>query len=363
MDYVAPRLEKLSVTYNDITYYAEYFKPATFTSGVVDETHIAWNVGTVYSVNDYVIIPELKRIYRSASSNTGSFPLVQGNTDWVFWAVINTYREFSNDEFIGSTTTGTDQVSEFDFSRSDTIAWVGVEFVTAQVILFDTNDINYLGDYNTGTTYDTDDAVLDGGILYSSLIDSNTGNTPASSPSEWDVRDDLVYYDEEINGKHYGALTYGEYFYTDATAKKRVIITDLEWLPSSIIRITFAGASEIGSIVYGKELGLGCTLSGSNIKFEDRSLIQTDEISGYRNVIRYGGIRVLDCGVTYDTDDFNSLSLKIEDILSKNILWIPTKEDIFAESITIGYIEDFNAPMNNTEEEKTQTTTTIIGVI
>jgi hypothetical protein len=41
--------------------------------------------------------------------------------------------------------------------------------------------------YAGGTTYAEGDVVVDSGVYYESLADSNTGNTPASSPSDWSV--------------------------------------------------------------------------------------------------------------------------------------------------------------------------------
>lgn len=39
--------------------------------------------------------------------------------------------------------------------------------------------------YNSGTTYAQGQAVASGGLFYVSLVNSNTGNTPSSSPSDW----------------------------------------------------------------------------------------------------------------------------------------------------------------------------------
>lgn len=46
---------------------------------------------------------------------------------------------------------------------------------------------NDRGAYSSGTTYAIGDAVLSGGIAYISLVNSNIGNTPATSPSDWAV--------------------------------------------------------------------------------------------------------------------------------------------------------------------------------
>jgi hypothetical protein len=47
--------------------------------------------------------------------------------------------------------------------------------------------MRYQGTYAGGTTYAANDVVLASGVSYVSLISSNTGNTPASSPSDWGV--------------------------------------------------------------------------------------------------------------------------------------------------------------------------------
>jgi len=360
MNYVNPNTQQLSVTYDSITYYANYYKPATLLTGVVDEAYSNWAAGTTYAVGDFAIIPELKRIYRSASENTGKFPAIENSIDWVFWATLNSYNMFASDINIGSKTNGTNKVMEFDFSRSDTIAGLDLDFILAQVILFSTTGINYLGDYVPATIYNTDDAVLDGGILYSSKIDTNTGNTPGTSPIQWEVRNDLIFYNEAINGNDIGCLSYGEYFYTDAKINKRVVIAGLEWLPSSILRITLDGEASIGTIVYGKEEELGATLVGSSLTFEDKSTISTDAISGFRTVKRYGSVRVIDCSIIYETDDFNVLAQKISGILSRNILWIPTDLDKFSEAVDIGYLEKWRLPME--AASKSQTQATIVGV-
>lgn len=47
--------------------------------------------------------------------------------------------------------------------------------------------INWLGAYAAGTTYAKNDGVTDLGTSYVSLQDTNTGNTPASSPTYWEI--------------------------------------------------------------------------------------------------------------------------------------------------------------------------------
>lgn len=102
------------------------------------------------------------------------------------------------------------------------------------------------------------------------------------------------------------------------------------------------------------------SLFGTSLKWESKSLIDTDQYTGYRTVLRYGKIRVLSAKVIFDTNNFNSISQRLDEILDKNILFVPTSLDRFSELIQIGYMETFTMPLDNST--KIQTTTNIIGV-
>lgn len=360
MNYIDPLTEELSVTYNDITYTTEYFKPATTISGVTDESHGDWSVGTTYATGDYVIVPELKRIYRSASdSNVGNFPLA--NTDlWVDYGSINSYNMFASDEDIGSVTSGTDGFLEFDFSKCNTIAGLDLDFFVSNVMLIRTDSITYKSTYASGTTYDLDDRIFYENKLYKSLQGSNTGNQPDISATYWEEDTDNVYFNDEILGSDIGCSTYGEYFYTSVNRLTRKILTDLEWLPSSILRIDFEGAWSIGTICYNTIQDFGATLVTSSVKYQSNSKISTNEFTGYRTIIRLGKIRLLTCDVIRDSELFGDTLQKADKLIDKNIIWIPSSDDKFTEAVSIGYIEDLSVPMNNSSKFKTQLK--IVGV-
>jgi len=361
MNYIEPKTETLSVTYNDITYETTYYKPATTISGVVDESHSNWAVGTTYATGDYVIVPELKRIYRSTSnSNVGNFPLEIDTTDWVDFGAINSYLMFATDEDIGSQTSGTDGYLEFDFSQSNTIAGLDLEFTTSYTMLIRTDTITYLGTYASGTTYNIDERVYYQQKLYKSLVGSNTANTPDTSPTFWEEDTDNVYFNETILGTDIGCSTYGEYFYTSAKSLTRKIITDLEWLPSSILRIDFVGSWKAGTMCYNTLEDFGCTLVESKIRYQSNSKITTNEFTGFRTVLRLGRVRILDCDVIIDAELFGDTLQKADNLIDKNIIWVPSTEDKFTEAISIGYIEDLDVPMNNSQ--KFQTKLRIVGV-
>jgi len=359
MNYVKPLTSNLSTTYNDITYTVDYYKSAITITGVIDEAYPEWDESTTYSDGDYVKIDALKKIYRSTDNgNIGKYP--PAGLDWIDYGSLNSFNMFASDENIGAQTVGTDVLLEFDFSSIDSMALIDVDFAEVELMILDTSSYTYKSDYDSSETYNTNEAVYCNGNVYISKEDNNTDNTPDETPTKWEVNTEDVYFNETVIGTDFGCLTFAEYFYDEIYIKKRAIFTGMEWLSSGVMRIKFNGDVKIGTIVFGREQTLGCSLVGSSLRYEDRSKITENKFTGYRTVLRYGSIRVLDCSIIFDTDDFNLQSQKIDDIISKNILWIPTSLDKFSESISIGYIENFPIPMD--DAEKTKTTTTIIGV-
>lgn len=357
MKIVNPKTETLSITYNDIEYTATYYNPAFTIAGVTDESHPNWSASATYALGDYVIVPELKRIYRSgANSNTGVFP-PSDDTKWVDYGNINSYSMFATDENIGAVTTFTDCVLEFDFSQSDAIVGVDLDFASAKVYLLDTSNVNYESDYNALKSYSINDAVFYNGKMYVSNENSNTGNTPDVS-SKWDER--ALSFKDEISGRDISCISFAEYFYDTTRSKTRVIITDLEWLASSVLRIEMDGTSKVGTVAYGNIQDLGITLTGLRLRYESTSKFTTNEFTGFRNIIRYGKVRQLDVSVLYDTTDFDIISQTVNEIIDKNVIWIPSENDKFTELITLGYIENFEIPID--EFDKTASQTTIIGV-
>lgn len=312
--FVDPNQTTLSVTHAGVTYTKKYFKPAVSITGVTDEAHADYNPATLYAEGAYCIVPELKTIYRAKGASQGSvsdnFPPAYPNL-WTDFGPINSYRMFASDENIGSTTTGTDAVIELDFKRSNTFAMVGTEFISVLVEQIDNG---------TATTIHT----------------------------------------ETIDGKDIGCLSFSQYFYGRKKPRKRVIRTGLKWLPNSTLRLTFSGAVSIGALVYGKREDLAITLMGTGLNPEANSKITNSPITGFRTVLRYGVLRVIDARVAFDIDDYSYTAERAIEIMDKNMLWIPTTQDKFLSMITIGYIERF--PMKVDNMKKVITETTIVGV-
>jgi len=304
MRYALPATKTLSMVYEDVVYAVNYYLPAKLIEGVVDENYRLYTqlTTTPASAGEYIIVPELKRIYRSSADVNATFPPANPTT-WVDYGPVNSYRMFANDEFLGSKTVGTDIVLEFDFNRLNTFAAIYMEFQSVVVEQIDST-----------------------GVIYT----------------------------EKIRG-YRGCLSFSEYFYGGRKPRRRFVRTGLKWRPTSTLRFTFSGPVEIGTIAQGRAKDLGATVYGGSIEYESESKFKIDEISGYRTVLRYGSVRVLDATILFNTADFNDLSTTAEEIMDRNILWIPTCKDRFSDAITIGYIERFKIPMEKTKVSETQT--------
>ena len=310
MKFVSPLTEVVSEEYDGITYSFKYYKSPTSVSGIDDEAYDVWDGTIEKDTGEFIIVGPLKRIYKSAIDANSSYPPANLDT-WVDWGTTNSNRMFALDEQIGEASVGTDAELVFDFSKSDTLAGIGLQFQTARIVHRDA--------------------------------------------------DDNIIFDEEVDGKDIGCLSFSEYFYTDAKIKNRIVMSDFEWLPTSTMTITFTGDVTIETLVYGISEELGITLRGTSLSLESESRIKTDEFTGFREVLRFGKVRILDVRLEFNTSEFDTIAAVANRVIDKNILWIPDSGDKFTELITLGYIEDFKIPIENME--KINTSSRIIGVV
>jgi len=311
MIYAIPKMQQLSVTNDTKTYTKNVYAPFTTLSGVTDEAYNNYDNSATYNTGDYVIVPEMKSIYRCSADNvSGVFPL-SDESKWTYYGLINSYRMLADDEGIGAFTTGTNVSFTMDFSRKDTFALISIEFTTLTV-----------------TQYD--------------------GNT------------DEIVKTITIQGLDIGAFDFATYFYGTASTVTRVINSEMEWLPNSYITFTFKGDVSIGTLCIGLSESLGITLVGTSLDFEDKSKIKIDANFGTREVVRFGHIRVLKANILFDKEEYSLTAQKISRIIGKTVLFIPTVNDTYLEMSNLAYMEKFSLPADGFT--KTATTTTLIGV-
>lgn len=296
MEFVDLKKETLIVAYNGITYEKEFYKSATTVIGVDDETQENWNKNTPYKVGEYILIPELKSIFRATADNEKSYPL-SNPTKWTFWSFINSWNMFACDENIGSVTSGTDIVITLDFNQVNTLCLVDCDFIEVEI-----KQINN------------------------------------------DTQDETI---QIIDGKDISCSSFSEYCYTLSKRTTKVI---LDWMPNSRVTLSFKGPVKIGTLACGVLEELGATLVGSSLEIKDNSKISTNEFTSFRTVNRRGSINILKAKLLIDNQNFNYCSQVVRRIISKNVLWLPTNKDNFSEAITIGYLEKGTLPISKSEQ-------------
>ncbi len=128
---------------------------------------------------------------------TGEVPDKATQTPVAFANNVGLYLDYFDEDFTPDTNTTVDKINIL--SEEMNIATASVELLS-----------NYRGDYAAGTTYAQGESVTDVGVGYVSKVDSNTGNTPSSSSTQWkeivlgliDIKDDTS---PELGGDLNGA--------------------------------------------------------------------------------------------------------------------------------------------------------------
>jgi len=311
MKYVKPAIETKSVVFDDVTYAIDYMNPPVSTSNIVDEEYQEWDSTATYNTGDYVLISALGRVFRCATDGvSGTYPLAD-STIWVDYGVINSLCAFSYDDFINSSTTGTDMVMEIDFSMNDTITVISNEFQSCTIEIVD-----------------------DMGVV----IDSTT-----------------------MDGWIIDCLSFADYYYTEKRQNTRFTYQVSELVPAVTARLTFTGYADIISIVVGQARDMGCTMIGISTAYKSTSKVKVSEYTNYRTIIRYGSVRELSVRTIFDNVDYGTMTQIAEDIIDRNIVFIPTDNDKFTEMITFGYIDGMTIPIDNTS--KNITTAKVISIL
>ena len=313
MKYAKPLTQTLSTTYDDVEYGFECYQVPKTIKGMNGSIFPKYDKNETYNVGNYVVIDELKRVFRCTKDNTkGVYPPSDAGI-WLDYGFINSYKMFAIDEQIGDSSVGKDVEIVIEFNRLNTLALLDIDFVKLEV---------------KQTDNDNDDEVL---------------------------------YEETISGKNIGATSLAEYMYEEYGYITRVILDNLVWHPNSTLTLKFESDVSIGTLVVGNTKELGLTLYGTSLRFEDKSLIENSKVNNTRTVRRYGHIRVLTATVQFDTANFNKTAQNIAEIIGKNTLFVPTKNDKYNEMNSIAYIENFDMPVDNPEVVSTQIT--LIGVV
>lgn len=305
MKFVKPATEVRTLAVDDVTYAIEYMNLPITMQNVIDESYQEWASGTTYNTGDFVKIGALGRVYRCAADGTVGIHPLTDETVWVDYGVLNSLKAFAYDEFVNAATTGTDMVFEIDFSICDTVAVISNEFQTCTIEVID----------DLGT------------VVSSASVDG------------WDI----------------GALSFADYYYTQKRQNRRFIHQIDELIPGATVRLTFAGYADIIAVVVGQARDMGCTLMGVATAYKSTSKVRVSEYTNYRSIIRYGNVREITAQTLFHASEYAVMVHIAEDIIDRNIIFIPTDQDRFLEMVTFGYIDGMTIPIDTLSKNKTST--------
>lgn len=311
MRYVKPETVTYYLTVDGVTHSVVYYKPPISMSGVIDETHPDYAPASMYAIGSWVIVPELKKKYRASGAVAANEHPLSFPDKWTDYGPINSYRALATDMFINGVMFCTDAVFEFDFARSNTFAIVAANFSTCRIEQLDAAGV--------------------------------------------------VIYDKTFLGWDYGARSFYEYLYAPRKVRSRVVAGGLKWLPNSKLRVTFPGVATIGAMVYGLDSDFGYVKKNASVDFQDKSVISNSPITGVQSVIRYGSARIFDGMLVYKSFLFNEMCNKVEALVGRSVLWVPTIHDQFNESISIARLERMKIAMS--DDEHSESPITLIGVL
>lgn len=250
-----------------------------------------------------------------------------------------------------------------------------------------------------GTTYAKDDLVDYGTYIYISLVNSNVGNQPDTSPTKWllvspdnthamfdeqvntittsstplevsvepgeifnslaliNIRDATsvtievtdgvagpVVYDQTIDLDDTVIVDWYLYFFEPFNFKTDLVITDIPPYSSGVINMTLsagAGTVGLGNFVFGNLYELGLTQMGANIGIRDYSVKQTDEFGNTTFVARAFSKR-MDVSVYVKNTDIRLVSKVLGDIRATPCVYIASEAEDYSPLIVYGFYRDYN---------------------
>lgn len=253
--------------------------------------------------------------------------------------------------------------------------------------------------YAAGTTYALGARVIRTSThrIYESLVASNLGNTPESSPTKWlDVGptnkwalfDSVVgtktslasplsitiapgavnsialmelvgssvqvvmtsggttVYSKTVNLDASNVSDYYDYFFGPFVQRSEVVLTDLPPYANGIITITLTGSGTVslGLCVVGLSTLIGNTHYGASAGINDYSLKTTDAF-GNTTITKRSYARRVSASLSMLRGDFSRIHRKLSDLRATPCVWVGADDDAdneFGPLIAYGFFKDFS---------------------
>lgn len=270
-----------------------------------------------------------------------------------------------------------------------------IPFQTSHLI--STSATETYSNWSGGSTYAKDDFVDYLTHIYQSLVNSNIGNIPDTSPTKWQLvgpdnthamfdnqvstqttsstplvvtiqplqnitalgflnldATDLVvnvydgsnptpFYTRTIDLDNSIITDWFDYFFEGFDFATDVVLTDIPPYINAKVTMTLSGTSgvKIGNFVYGNVYTLGYTQYGTSTGTKDYSVKETDEYGNTTFVQRPYSKR-MQATVFVDTTKLNQVYKILNDIRSVPSVWIGTEDTKYTNTVVFGFYRDFS---------------------
>jgi hypothetical protein len=251
--------------------------------------------------------------------------------------------------------------------------------------------------YNAGTTYAKDDFVDYGTHIYQSLVNSNTGNQPDTSPTFWvlvgpdnthAMFDDQVstatvsatpltvvldtglcnslalfglvgneldvtitdgsggptVYEETVSLAGTFILDWYQYFFEPYVQIEEVVLTDLPPYANARMTVTLSGSGnvQVGQLVWGTQYELGDAEYGAAVGIIDYSRKDTDEF-GTTTFVERNFSKRMTARLMLDTAQIARVQQVLARVRAKPSVWVGVPDDALFRPLTIyGFFRDFS---------------------
>jgi len=263
--------------------------------------------------------------------------------------------------------------------------------------LISTSAVETIAAYAAGTTYALGAKVLYLERLYESLVASNLGNTPSTSPTKWldyapsnrtamfdsevstastatspfvvvtkpnAIFDSIAYlnltgtslnvkvqngvggtevYNKTIQLDDTPVLDWFMYYFEPYDFLSEVVLTDIPPYTNGVITSTLTGDTtvQIGSLLYGTNYLIGSTQYGASVGIRDYSVKNTDDF-GNTTFVQRAFSKRMETDIFMDNSKLNFNYKLLSDLRAVPSVWIGSDDSSYKPLIVFGYYRDFN---------------------
>jgi hypothetical protein len=265
-------------------------------------------------------------------------------------------------------------------------------------MLISTTAANADAEYNAGTSYSTGNRVTYLETVYESLVSSNVGNTPSTSPTQWveigpsnkramfdsqvstqttratplavtvapgtafnslallnmsgtalsitvtDGPGGPTVYSQTISLIEDFAVDWYMYFFEPTALRSDVVLTDIPPYSAGRISVSLSAGSgdvAIGSMMFGTFYELGGTEYGAGAGIRDYSVKETDEF-GVTTFVQRAFSKRMEAQVFVENDRLGFITRILSELRATPSVWIGADDDRFSPLVMFGFYRDFN---------------------